>query len=108
MYGEVETSRWRAWFLNDKVADTRRAFDNCAPPTYMMEIKDANHFSFCQGIFDKKWPGLAAEKAGPVADVIKRYSLAFLRRWLLKDAKADEVLEAQDPLFLLYERQTAK
>ena len=74
----------------------------------MMEIKNANHFSFCQAVFDKKWPGLGEEMAAPVANTIKTYSLAFFRRWLLKDAKADEVLDAQDPLFLLYEKQTAK
>jgi predicted dienelactone hydrolase len=105
MFGEAETTAWRAWFLNDKVADTRRAYENLSTPKYMMEIKGGNHFSFCQAVFDKKWPGLGPERSGPVADVIKEYSLAFFRRWLLKDAKADEVLETTSPLFLLYEKQ---
>ena len=106
MYGEAETTAWRAWFLNNKAADTQRAYDNCTVPKYMMEIKGANHFSFCQAIFNKKWPGLGQEKARPAADVIKAYSLAFFRRWLLNDPKADEVLEATSPLFLLYKKQS--
>jgi YhcH/YjgK/YiaL family protein len=38
-------------------------------------------------------------------DIIKKYSLAFLRRWLLNDQTADAVLDVRDPLFLLYEKQ---
>jgi predicted dienelactone hydrolase len=104
MFGEAETARWRALFLNDKMADTRRAYDHCAPPKYMIEIKEANHFSFCQATFDSRWPGLG-KKAKPIADVINTYSLAFLRRWLLGDSQADAALNARSPSFVLYEKQ---
>ncbi len=106
MFGEVETAHWRTLLLNDKVADTKRAYDHCPPPKYMMELKSANHFSFCQALFDRKWPGLGPQKSGPVADAIKTYSLAFMRRYLLGDRQAQAVLDAKSPLFLRYEKQT--
>lgn len=105
MFGEVETARWRSILLNDKLADTRRAYDHCAPPKYMIEIKDCNHFSFSQAIFDPKWPGLGEKKAKPVSETIKIYTLAFFRRWLQNDLSTQKVLHTTSPMFVIYHKQ---
>jgi len=104
MYGEKEGSTVRD-FINDKAADTQSAYENCHPPKFLLVIKGANHFSFGQTVFQDMWPGMGAQEGQKQADVICEYGLAFFERYVKDNLRAEEVLESDDDMLVLYRKQ---
>ncbi len=105
MYGEKEGSQGRADFVNDKAADTKRAYVNCQPPKFLLVIKGGNHFSFGQTVFQDAWPGMGEKEGQKQADIICTYSLAFFERYVKGDRGAEKVLNSDDKMLVLYKRQ---
>ena len=105
MYGEKEGSQIRADFVNDKAADTQRAYENCQPPKFLLVIKGANHFAFGQTVFEDSWPGAGSKEGQKQADVICMYGLAFFELYLKGDLEAEKVLEDTDEMLVLYKKQ---
>lgn len=104
MYGEKEGSDARTDFVNDKATDTESAYENCQSPKYLLVIKGSNHFSFGQTVFQDTWPGMG-EKGQKQADVICKYGLAFFERYLKGNVEAEEVLESDDEMLVLYRKR---
>jgi len=104
MFGELEITERFKRLTNDKLADTRRAYENCRPPKFMLLVKNATHFTFCQMVyFDypaRRDPNIAAEQVR----VINTYGGAFLKRYLKGERSAEEQLQREDPMLVWYER----
>lgn len=96
MYGEKEGSSIRSHFVNNKAADTERAYENCQTSKYLVIIGGGNHFSFGQTVFQDTWPGMGAEEGQKQANIICRYGLAFFQRYLKGDLEAEKMLKADD------------
>lgn len=105
MYGEKEGSQARVDFVNDKAADTERAYENCRPPKVLLVIKGGNHFSFGQTVFQETWPGVGEKEGQNQADVICRYGLAFFEVYLKGNLEAEKILESDDEMLVLYRKQ---
>lgn len=97
MYGEREGTEWRTRNINDQRRATQIAFDNCKAPKFLLEVKGANHFAFCQAVFSPRPLG-AGNVAQAQAAVIKKYALAFFTRYLKGDEAADSVLTRRDSM----------
>jgi predicted dienelactone hydrolase len=84
---------------------TSKIYENLPLPKYMLEIKDAGHFSF-NDRFDQapsRWRLSGTEEQFAV---IRRYSVAFLEKYVAGKRDVDHVLEQNDPLLTRYVRET--
>jgi predicted dienelactone hydrolase len=80
---------------------SERLFDKVSPPKYFLVVKGANHFSFnnrfSNGIGARLMSGNEAQ-----FDVIRRYSIAFLEKYVAGMKDTDDVLGRGDRMLIRY------
>ncbi len=77
---------------------------NLSPPKYFLEIKDANHFSFNNRFKDNRRTRRLSGSEDQF-EVIRRYSIAFLEKYVAGKMHSDYVLEHSDPMLIRYIRK---
>jgi predicted dienelactone hydrolase len=84
-----------------------KMFSAFSPPKYLLEVRWANHFSFNERFVDDRFVGvLSGSKAH--FDVIRRYTIAFLERYVKGDTAAGDILEKNDLMLTRIERDTGE
>ncbi|MBW2411521.1 MAG: hypothetical protein JRF72_17115 [Deltaproteobacteria bacterium] len=97
--GERERNQKRGAKTMAELAD--KVYRNLPPPKYLLEIKGANHFSFNNRFTHKRsarWLSGTEEQF----EVIRRYSIAFLKKHFAEKDGQDGVLKQQDALITRY------
>jgi predicted dienelactone hydrolase len=81
-----------------------KIYRNVSLPKYFVEVKGASHFSFNNRFADN---AMARLMSGTEAqfDVIRRYSIAFLEKYVAGRKDAGHVLNRSDPLLKRYMRE---
>ncbi len=100
--GEREKGQKRGTRTMEELAD--RVYRNAAPPKYFLVVKGGNHFSFNNRFTDKlgsRFLGGSEEQF----EVIRRYSIAFLEKYVSGQEDGSGILERQDPLLTRYIRE---
>jgi predicted dienelactone hydrolase len=101
-------------FMGEREANQRRGDATMAelsariyrclpPPKYFLVVKGANHFSFNNNFHDNRMTGLlgGTEKQ---FEVIRRYSIAFLEKYVAGRQDAGHVLEQNDAMLTRYDK----
>lgn len=93
--GEREKGQKRGTKTMEELSD--RVYRNVAPPKYLLVLKGGNHFSFNNRFTDK--PGSRFLSGSEEQfEVIRRYSIAFLEKYVAGHEDGSGILERQDPL----------
>lgn len=82
-----------------------KVYANLPPPKYMLEIKEAHHFSF-NNCFAEAPRALGMGGTEEQFELIRRYSTAFLERYVAGREDAARVLEQRAPLLTRYLMET--
>lgn len=85
-----------------EIAD--KVYRNMPAPKYFLEIKGANHLSFNNQLAGRRLARLLRDDDERLFDVISRYSIAFLEKYVAGSKDAEQVLNQNDPLLTLYLR----
>lgn len=104
-YGEKEAGQRTRFGARDVAADTRRGYENCRPPKFLLVLKGAGHLTFSQGVIRGR---AAAEATGLAAEQVRalnRRGLAFLQRYVTDDASTEAELLADDPMWVTSEHE---
>jgi predicted dienelactone hydrolase len=99
--GESERRQRRGAKTMAELAE--KVYRNLAPPKYLLEVKDANHFSFNNRFANKRWARFLSGTHEQFK-VIHRYSIAFLEKHVAQRKDADKVLRQKDALLSRYIR----
>ncbi len=100
--GEREKGQKRGRSTMEELSD--RVYRNVAPPKYLLVLKGGNHFSFNNRFTDK--PGSRFLSGSEEQfEVIRRYSIAFLEKYVSGQEDGSGILERQDPLLTRYRRE---
>ncbi len=97
--GEQEKVQRRGNRTMAQLAD--KIYRNLAPPKYFLEVKGAGHFSFNNNLGDR----LSARFQGGTPEqfeVIRRYSIAFLEKYVAGKDDPGRLLEQKDLLITRY------
>ena len=78
-----------------------KIYRNLSPPKYSLEVKGASHFSFNNRFTDNLRARLLSGTEEQF-DVIRRYSIAFLEKYVAGRGDSDQVLERSYPLLTRY------
>ena len=78
-----------------------KIYTNLSPPKYFLEVKGASHFSFNNRFADNLRARLLSGTEEQF-DVIRRYSIAFLEKYVAGREDSNQVLERSDPLLTRY------
>lgn len=78
-----------------------KIFSNLSPPSYLLEIKGANHLSFNNRIRGGLLSGYLGGSPEQFA-AINKYSIAFLEKYVEAIAAAEGVLKQKDPILSRY------
>jgi len=100
-YGQKEWEERRRIGVTDVATLTHRAYDLCAPPKFMLELKDAGHMTFCQAVVRSLEPSQATGVAAEQVRAINQRGLAFLQRYVKGDESAQAELRRADPMWVL-------
>ncbi len=103
MFGEREKKQKRGKKTMEELAE--KVYTNLPAPKYLLVLKRGNHYSFNNRFTDRpgtKFLGGSEEQF----EVIRRYSIAFLEKYVAGKEDAGNVLEQQDPLLVSYKRET--
>ncbi len=103
--GERERTRAQRRGKHTMADLTNKLYENLPPPKYMLEIKDAGHFSF-NNRFDEIPFTRGLSGTEEQFDVIRRYSIAFLEKYVAGKKGSECVLERNHPLLTRYARET--
>jgi predicted dienelactone hydrolase len=120
LYSENELKRVRIpamLFMGEREAEQRRGaatmaeltakiYGSMSPPKYFLTIKGANHFSFN----NRFTSGRGVELLGGTPEqfeVISRYAIAFLEKYVAGREDPKQVLERRDPLLTRYDTEPA-
>ena len=97
--GEREKNQMRGSRTMLELSD--RIYNNLPVPKYFLEVKGANHFSFNNRLSDnfRIIPLAGTEKQ---FEVIRRYSIAFLEKYVSGKQGRDKALEHSDPMLTRY------
>jgi predicted dienelactone hydrolase len=99
MMGERERDQKRGERTMEELEST--LFRNMHPPKYFLEIKGASHFSF--NIRTSAGPGSKLLSGNSREfDVITRYSIAFLEKYVAGCQCDESTLRSQDPMLTRY------
>ncbi len=74
-----------------------RIYRNLSPPKYFLEVKGGSHFSFNNGFSDNFMSRLLSGTEAQF-EVIRRYSIAFLEKYVAGRKDTGHVLERSDPM----------
>lgn len=83
-----------------------RIFRNMSVPKYFLTVKGASHFSF-NNSFGTDFRAKLLSGTDQQFDVIRRYSIAFLEKYVAGRTSAEHLLEQNDPQLVRYDRETA-
>jgi predicted dienelactone hydrolase len=100
--GEREKDQKRGKNTMEELAD--KVYRNLAPPKYLLVLKGGNHFSFNNRFSDKPGSSFLGGSEEQF-DVIRRYSIAFLEKYVSGQKDGGGILERQDPLVTRYTRE---
>lgn len=78
-----------------------KIFRNVSPPKYFLELKGASHFSFNNRFADNRRARLLSGSETQF-EVIRRYAIAFLEKYVAGRQDSGHVLERRDPLLTRY------
>ncbi len=78
-----------------------RIFVKVSPPKYFLEVKGASHFSFNNRFTDNRMARLLSGTEVQFR-VIRRYSIAFLEKYVAGRQDSGHVLEHSDPMLTRY------
>ncbi len=99
--GEREREQLRGTRTMSEIS--ARIYRNLSPPKYFLEIKGANHFSFNNRFTDNRRARLVSGTEEQF-EVIRRYSIAFLEKYVAGKKDLDHILERSDPMLTRYAR----
>lgn len=97
--GEREKDQKRGTKTMAELAD--KLYRNFGPPKYFLELKGANHFSF-NNRFTRKFSARFLSGSEEQFEVIRRYSIAFLEKYVADRKEKNGKLEEKNPLLLRY------
>jgi len=105
--GEKEKDKLRGRDMTmSEIAD--KIYRNMPPPKYFLEVKGANHLSFNNRFTDRRAVRFLSENDEQLFDVIRRYSIAFLEKYVGGRKDAVQVLNQGDPLLTRYLRDPGR
>ncbi|MBA3036196.1 MAG: hypothetical protein FP814_06845 [Desulfobacterium sp.] len=81
--------------LSDKI------FRNVSTPKYFLEVRGASHLSFNNQFAENRWSGLLSGTEKQF-EVIRKYSIAFLEKYVSGIKDSGHVLEQRDPMLTCY------
>jgi predicted dienelactone hydrolase len=81
-----------------------KIYRNVSLPKYFLEVKGASHFSFNNRFADNSMATLLSGTKEQF-EVIRRYSIAFLEKYVAERKDAGHVLKRSDPLLTRYIRE---
>ncbi len=102
--GEREKGQRRGNRTMAQLAD--KIYRNLAPPKYFLQVKGASHFSFNNSLGDR----LSARFLSGTPEqfeVIRRYSVAFLEKYVAGRDDSGHLLEQRDPQLVNYQHEPA-
>jgi predicted dienelactone hydrolase len=105
MFGERERESKRGTKTITELADL--IYSALPQPKYFLEIKGANHFSF-NNRFTETFASRLLSGTEEQFQVIRRYSIAFLERYVAGKAEAKETLHRNDPLLSRYFKEVSE
>jgi predicted dienelactone hydrolase len=76
-----------------------KIYRNLPSPKYFLEVKGANHFSFNNSLSDRRRSKLLSGTEEQF-EVVRRYSIAFLEKYVAGKKDSGHVLERSDPLLI--------
>jgi predicted dienelactone hydrolase len=82
-----------------------KIYSSMSPPKYLLEVKGANHFSFNNGFADNRMTRLL-NGTEEQFEVIRRYSIVFLEKYVAGRQDSGRVLERSDPMLTRYTRES--
>ncbi len=97
--GERERDQMRGSRTMSEIS--AKIFRNLPTPKYFLEIKGANHFSFNNHFSDTRRARFLSGSEEQFR-VIRRFSIAFLEKYVAGKEEADHVLERSDPMLTRY------
>lgn len=83
-----------------------RIFRNVSPPKYFLELKSGNHFSFNNRFVDNRRTRRLSGTEKQF-ELIRRYSIAFLEKYVAGRKDSGRILEQSDPLLTRYVMERA-
>jgi len=98
---EKDAARGRDMTMAE-IAD--KVYRNMPPPKYFLEVKGANHLSFNNQFSGRRIARLLRGNEERLFDVIRRYSIAFLEKYVGGRKDAEQILNQNDPLLTRYLR----
>jgi len=102
--GEQERDAMRGRSMTmAEIAD--KIYRNMSPPKYFLEVKEATHLSFNNHFSSRLAEGLMSGNDEQVFDVVRRYSIAFLEKYVAGIKDSDQVLERSGPGLTRYVRE---
>jgi predicted dienelactone hydrolase len=81
-----------------------KMYKNVSPPKYFLEIRGAGHFSFNNDCFSNTFMARLLSGTKKQFEVIRRYSIAFLEKYVTGRGDPEDVLGHRDPMLTRYER----
>jgi predicted dienelactone hydrolase len=78
-----------------------KVYRNMPPPKYFLEVKGANHLSFNNEFTSGRLARSMSGNDEQIFDVIRRYSIAFLEKYVAGRG-GDDVLKQSDPMLTRY------
>jgi len=100
--GEREKDQLRGSKTMLEIAD--KIHENLSPPKYFLQIKGESHFSFNNRFVDNRRARLLSGTEEQF-EVVRRYSIAFLEKYVSGKTDSDHVLERTDRMLLRYVRE---
>jgi len=98
---ERDETRGRGMAMAE-IAD--KVYRNLPPPKYFLEVRGASHLSFNNRYTGRRAAGFWGGDDEQIFDVIRRYSIAFLEKYVGGRKGAVQVLNQGDPLLARYIR----
>jgi len=102
--GEREEKQLRGSETMAAIAD--KIYRNLPAPKYFLEIKGAGHFSFNNRFSDTRRAKLLSGNEQQF-DVIRRYSIAFLEKYVAGKKHGAKILEHSDPMLVRFIKETS-
>lgn len=100
MMGQKERNQKRGTRTMEELENT--LFTNMPEPKYFLEIRGASHFSFNVRLSTAPGTGLLSGNRREF-DVITRYSIAFLEKYVAGKDNQDDILDAREWMLTRYE-----
>ena len=101
-FGEREREQKRGEKSMAQLAE--KIFQNLSPPKFLLEVKNANHFTFNSSLSDRFFARVFLCGSEEQFELLNRYSIAFLEKFVVGNHHAGSILERQDPLLISFRK----